>query len=65
MALIREPSVEPYGLVPVELGPAVREAAAHWPSDELFLVIHRALRDVRRARVVWGLLLERVARAGS
>jgi len=33
-----------------------RDAAGEWPSDELFLVTYRALRQVPRVRVVWDLL---------
>jgi len=69
VALVPEPSMQHYGLVPVKLAPSLREAAEAWPSEELFLVTHRALRDVPRVRVVWELLVERVAarfgRAGT
>jgi DNA-binding transcriptional LysR family regulator len=34
-----------------------RDAAREWPSDDLFLVTHRALRQVPRVRVVWDLLV--------
>jgi hypothetical protein len=47
--------------VPVKLAASLRAAAASWPADDLFLVMHRALRDVPRVRVVWDLLLERIA----
>jgi DNA-binding transcriptional LysR family regulator len=60
VALVPEPSVAHYGLVPVKTGAGLREAANAWPSDELYLVTHRALRQVPRVRVVWDLLLERV-----
>lgn len=59
VALVPEPSVHAYGLVPVKLGAALRAAAAEWPVDELFLVTHRALRSVPRVRVVWDLLVAR------
>jgi DNA-binding transcriptional LysR family regulator len=62
IALVPAPSAAHYGLVPVKLGPALREAAAEWPEDELFLVTHRALRDVPRVRAVWELLLARAGR---
>lgn len=66
VALVPEPSVEPYGLVPVKPGPGLRGAAGEWPRDELFLVTHRALRRVPRVRVVWELLVARVGeRAGG
>lgn len=61
VGLVPEPSVEHYGLVPVKLAPSLRESAAQWPSDELFLITHRALRDVPRVRVLWDLLVERLA----
>jgi DNA-binding transcriptional LysR family regulator len=62
VALVPEPSVAHYGLEPVKLAPALREAAGEWPANDLFLVTHRALRDVPRVRVVWDLLAERVGR---
>ncbi|WP_438039297.1 hypothetical protein [Sorangium sp. So ce128] len=62
VALVPAPSVERHGLVPVKLGAALRPDAALLPVDELFLVTHRALREVPRVRVVWDLLL---ARAGD
>lgn len=62
VALVPEPSLSHYGLVPVKAGPALREAAGAWPTGELFLVTYRALRQVPRVRAVWDLL---VARAGE
>jgi len=56
VGLIPEPSLEHFGLVPVKLTAALRASAAEWPVDELFLVTHRALRDVPRVRVLWELL---------
>jgi DNA-binding transcriptional LysR family regulator len=61
IGLVPEPSLEHFGLAPVKLGPGLREAAAELPTDSLYLVTHRALRDVPRVRVVWELLLERLA----
>ncbi|MET0795586.1 MAG: LysR family transcriptional regulator [Polyangiaceae bacterium] len=58
VTLVPQPSAEHYGLVPVKLAPALHAAAAQWPTNELFLVTHRALRDVPRVRAVWDLLLE-------
>ena len=60
VALVPEPSVNHYGLEPVKLGSALRDDARTLPSDELFLVTHRALRDVPRVRVVWDMLVERI-----
>jgi len=61
VALVPEPSAQHYGLIPVKLGAALREAAQAWPSDELFLVAHRALYEVPRVRAVWKLLVERAS----
>lgn len=58
VALVPAPSLAHYGLVPVELDASLRAGASSWPSDELFLVTHRALRDVPRVRVVWDALVE-------
>ena len=60
VALVPEPSASHYGLVPVKTSSALREDAGAWPSDDLFLVTHRALRQVPRVRVVWDLLMARV-----
>lgn len=60
VALVPEPSVKHYGLVPVKLSAALRRGAGEWPVDEPFLVTHRALRDVPRVRAVWDMLVERV-----
>jgi len=57
VALVPEPSVQHYRLARVALSPGLRAAAQDWPEDELYLVTHRALRDVPRVRVVWDLLL--------
>src|SRR5262249_23221185 len=46
VALVPEPSAEHYGLAPVKISAALRETAGAWPSNELFLVTHRALRHV-------------------
>jgi len=60
VGLVPEPSVEPYGLVPLKLAAPLREPAAQLPADELFLVTHRALRDVPRVRVIWDVLVEKI-----
>lgn len=61
IGLIPAPSVAPFGLVPIPLGPKLRAAAATWPRDDLYLVTHRALRDVPRVRALWDMLVERTA----
>jgi len=61
IGLVPEPSLAHYGLVPVRLGAGLRESAAELPIDDLYLVTHRALREVPRVRVVWDLLLEHLA----
>ncbi|HEY0465226.1 MAG TPA: LysR family transcriptional regulator, partial [Polyangiaceae bacterium] len=59
VALVPEPSAQHYGLVPLKLAPRLRAEAARWPTDELFLVTLRGLRDVPRVRAIWDLLLQR------
>lgn len=59
VALVPEPSARHYGLVPVKLASSLRAAAADWPTDELYLVTLRALREVPRVRALWELLLQR------
>jgi DNA-binding transcriptional LysR family regulator len=61
VGLVPEPSLPHYGLVPVKLAPGLRTQAEAWPEDELYLVTHRALREVPRVRVVWELLRSRLA----
>ncbi len=60
-ALIPEPSLDHFRLSPVLLAPRLRDAASRWPVDELFLVTHRALRNVPRVRAVWEALVSRLA----
>ena len=64
VGLVPEPSVEHYRLSPLKIAASLRESASEWPSDELFLVTHRALRDVPRVRVLWDLLVERFPSRG-
>jgi DNA-binding transcriptional LysR family regulator len=59
VALVPAPSVAHYGLVAIELAPRLRADASAWPVNDLFLVTHRALRDVPRVRVVWDALIAR------
>lgn len=60
VALVPEPSVDHYGLVPLKLASALHPDREEWPTDDLYLVTHRALRDVPRVRVVWELLVDRL-----
>jgi DNA-binding transcriptional LysR family regulator len=60
VVLVPEPSAAHHGLERVKLAPALKEAAEDWPVSDLFLVAHRALREVPRVRVVWDLLVERL-----
>jgi DNA-binding transcriptional LysR family regulator len=61
VGLVPEPSAKHYGLVPVKLSAALRAEAGDWPENDLFIVTHRALRDVPRVRAVWDLIVERTA----
>jgi DNA-binding transcriptional LysR family regulator len=57
-------SSEPYrahGLVPVKPGRALATAWAALPGEELWLVGHRALRNVPRVAAVWEFLVERLS----
>jgi hypothetical protein len=45
----------------VKLSAALRESVTEWLSDDLFLVTHRALREVPRVRALWELLEARAA----
>jgi DNA-binding transcriptional LysR family regulator len=65
-ALVPEPSLRHYGLVALKAAKGLHDRAAPLPSDELFLVTHRALHRVPRVRAVWDLLVEQVGQlAGS
>jgi DNA-binding transcriptional LysR family regulator len=64
-ALVPSPSVAHYGLVEVALGRPLRTAARAWPTSELFLVTHAALRNVPRVRVVWEMLLSATRALGA
>jgi DNA-binding transcriptional LysR family regulator len=61
VALVPAPSLAHYRLVPIELAAKLRTDAADWPLDDLFLVTHRALRNVPRVKVVWDALVGRFA----
>lgn len=52
------PYLEKSNLVPLKLSPALAKSAETWPQDDLWLVGHRALRDVPRVAAVWSFLLD-------
>ena len=47
-----------YPLVPVRVSKALEGSARAWPVDDLWLVGHRALREVPRVAAVWSFLLD-------
>lgn len=59
IALLPGPTARHHGLVAVKLHAALRATVTDWPADDLFLVTHRALREVPRVRVMWDALSER------
>lgn len=60
LMLVPEPYLEVHGLVAVPPGRALAAAWNKLPVGELWLVGHRALRDVPRVAAVWELLVERM-----
>lgn len=56
LVLVPEPYARVYELVPVRVGAALQAAAEEYPVDALWLVGHRALRDVPRVAAVWTFL---------
>ena len=65
VALLPEPSLVHYHLVPVALSPRLRAQAAACPADDLFLATHRARRGAPRVRAVWNHLVIRVRRRSA
>lgn len=57
-ALMPAPSAVHNGLTPVKIGAKLRRSMTPWPTDDLFLVTHRALRNVPRVNAVWDFLVE-------
>lgn len=59
LGVVLAPSVHAarQGLVPLEFTRALATSAAAWPSDDLWLVGRRALREVPRVAAVWQFLL--------
>ena len=64
LLLVPTPYLERANLVPVKFSPALAKSAEAWPADDLWLVGHRALRDVPRVAAVWSFLLDEL-RAGA
>lgn len=62
IVLAPEPYVRSRKLAPVRYAAALAPAAAAWPVDDLWLVGHRALRDVPRIAAVWRFLAEELRR---
>ncbi|WP_437971399.1 LysR family transcriptional regulator [Sorangium sp. So ce260] len=56
--LIPEVYLRVHALTPLRFASALEASAAEWPSDDLWLVGHRALRDVPRVSAVWSFLVE-------
>ncbi|HEU4407769.1 MAG TPA: LysR family transcriptional regulator [Polyangiaceae bacterium] len=63
VVLAPEPYARVHALAPVAFADALAPDAAAWPSDDLWLVGHRALRDVPRVAAVWGFLLDELGPA--
>ena len=60
IGLVAEPYLAARGLLPVRLGRELAPSARALPVDDLWIVGHRALRDVPRVAAVWTFLLERL-----
>ena len=58
LVLIPRPYLPSFELVEVQLSKRLRPAAELLPRDSLWLVGHRALRDVPRVAAVWSFLIE-------
>lgn len=59
-AMLPGPSVPFYGLVPVKLAPKLQRESPLPPASPLYLLTHRALRNVPRVKAVWEFLLEQL-----
>ncbi len=60
LGVVPEPFLAPYGLSPVRLGRELAESARSLPVDDMWIVGHRALRDVPRVAAVWSFLVARL-----
>ena len=58
MPLAPIPYLAHANLTPVRYVPALRASAEAWTVDDLWLVGHRAMRDVPRVAAVWSFLIE-------
>lgn len=58
LALVPDVYARVHPLAPVRIADALAPAAAEWPGDDLWLVGHRALRDVPRVAAVWQFFVE-------
>jgi DNA-binding transcriptional LysR family regulator len=56
VAVLARMFAKPRGLVEVRLAPSLQRKVAPWPQSALWLVGHRALRDVPRVAAVWAFL---------
>jgi DNA-binding transcriptional LysR family regulator len=65
VALLPEPIGERYGLVRAPIGRQMATAEADLPSEDTWLVGHRALRDVPRVAAVWSFIVALAERAGG
>lgn len=64
-ALMPAPNTVHYGFAPVKIGAKLRRSMTPWPTEELFIVTHRALRKVPRVNAVWGFLVEQAQRMSA
>jgi DNA-binding transcriptional LysR family regulator len=65
VVLAPAPFARVHALAPVRFAEALEPAAAEWPIDDLWLVGHRALREVPRVAAVWAFLLEELGSLGG
>jgi DNA-binding transcriptional LysR family regulator len=56
--LVPEPYLARYPLAPLCYARTLAPSAERWPSDDLWLVSHRALREVPRVAAVWDFLAQ-------
>jgi DNA-binding transcriptional LysR family regulator len=65
LLLVPEEYLSIRALAPVHHAPALDASAADLPSDDLWLVGHRALRDVPRVDAVWQFVLDEMKRVAT